>query len=99
MGRGIPGGWRVFAGFWKDCYSVILEWVKMLCVMDQKLPKDHCLHYPPKVGINKPFLMPQFLRGSGGFSRGFGQRYKTWELRTNIFILFIMEEDENKKII
>jgi len=39
---GWPWGLEGFWGVWKDYYSVILELVKMLCVMDQKLPKDHC---------------------------------------------------------
>ena len=43
IGKGIPLGLEGFWGVWKDYYSVILELVQMLCVMDQKLPKDHCL--------------------------------------------------------
>ena len=38
-------GLEGFGEGWKDYYStsVILELVQMLCVMDQKLPKDHYL--------------------------------------------------------
>jgi hypothetical protein len=43
IAKGNPGVWRVLEGVWKDYYSVILELMQLLYVIDQKLPKDHCL--------------------------------------------------------
>ena len=42
-----PRIWQNIAEFSGEVFpDVVLELMKMLCVMDQKLPKDHCLTLP-----------------------------------------------------